>query len=117
MASSNRLGAMLDETPKRAKPYSYRPPKRLTEEFEQRAKESGLSVNAFITECVFGRTRHRPSELKALARIRAACANIADDMRRIGARPERAKSFELEEIARELALIRSALMSLMGRKS
>jgi hypothetical protein len=85
--------------------------------FEERVRESGLAANAFITECVFGRSRHRPAELKALARILATCASIADEVRRLSKQPHSLSSHVLDEIVRELRIIRTSLMRMIGRKS
>jgi len=108
---------MSDNKSKRPKPFSYRPPQHLREAFEKRVRESGLAINAFITEAVFGRTRHRPAELKLLGRILARCADIADGVKRTSSDGSPATQTQLETIASELRLIRTALMRMMGRKS
>ena len=43
-------------------PVSYRPPKKLREEFEARVKQSGMTTNAYITQRVFGPQRRRPAD-------------------------------------------------------
>ena len=65
---------------KRKAPISYRPPKELREEFDARVQNSGLSTNAFRTEAVFGKGRHRPVELEKLAVILAKAAQISDQL-------------------------------------
>ena len=62
---------------KREAPISYRPPKELRAEFDERVLASGLSTSAFITKSVFGRDpprrSRRPSvEHEAVAQILAA---------------------------------------------
>lgn len=103
-----------DASPKRPKPISWRPPTEKRAAFEARVAESGLSTNAFITEAVFGRSRHRPAELQHLARIHAECAAMADALRRIAA--ERGEEAASEAHLAALIEIRSALMLLMGRR-
>lgn len=108
---------MTTDKPKRERPISYRPPKDRRAHFEAMVAESGLSVNAFITECIFGRSRHRPAELQKLAQILGQCADIADQLRNIrllGAEPS---TPIIENMADELRLIRTAIMSRMGRRS
>lgn len=62
----------------RPAPISYRPPKGLAAEFHARVAASGLSVNAFITACIFGRSRRRWDERQALAQLLGQAAQISD---------------------------------------
>jgi len=102
---------------KRQSPISYRPPEHLRAEFERRVKESGLTINAFLTESWHGRNRHRPSETKLLARLLAQCAVFADRERKLQANePSAEQSSRSGEIKTLLTEIRSALFLLMGRK-
>lgn len=71
---------MTDEK-KRAAPISYRPPEILREEFQQRVEKSGLSVNAFITQAVFGapaprQARRPPLEKQDIARLLCEAARL-----------------------------------------
>lgn len=109
--------ASVTARPKRPPPISWRPPADKRTEFESRLKASGLSANAFITEAVFGRNRHRPAELRHLAQILAACADIKDQLHEIAISGAAAgHSLSLEDITERLIEIRSALFILMGRK-
>ena len=103
-----------DARPKRPKPISWRPPADKRAAIEDMAAKSGLSMNAFITEAVLGRSRHRPGELRLLAQILAACADIAGALKHSGQRPDDTQI--LEALHSDLAEIRSALFVLMGRK-
>lgn len=109
---------METDKPKRKKPapISYRPPIDKRAAFYEMHELSGLSVSAFITECIFGRSRHRPSELKALAQIISQCASIREQLDKVSISPS-ANTILLEQATEELVLIRSALMHLMGRRS
>jgi len=62
---------------RRPAPISYRPPKGRTAELRALVAASGLSTNAFITACVFGRTRHR-STAEPLSESIDRTAQIAD---------------------------------------
>ena len=102
---------------KRPAPISWRPPADKRAEFEKRLKASGMSANAFITEAVFGRTRHRPAELRQQAQILAQCAEIKDSLHEIAISGAAAgHTLNLEDITARLVEIRSALFILMGRK-
>lgn len=105
------------QTKKRKPPISYRPPEALRAEFERFVVESGLSANAFLNECVFGRNRHRSAEIKLLAEKLVLCAEITDWTHE-NKRSDRAASYGhlLEAILSQLIEIRSALFLLMGRK-
>ena len=108
---------MTDEPRKRAAPISYRPPKKREDEFRARVAASGLSVNAFITESVFGRNRHRPGELKALARLLGRAGHIRDSLHEISMTAGGEDVLVIEAAMAELAEIRAALLELMGRRS
>ncbi len=103
-----------DSRPKRPKPYSWRPPADKRVAVEDMVAKSGLSMNAFITEAILGKTRHRPGELKMLAQILAKCAEIAGLLR--GITEDRGADETLAALRADLAEIRSALFLLMGRK-
>ena len=107
---------MTDDTKKRAAPISYRPPKGREDEFSARVAASGLSVNAFLTESVFGRNRHRPGELRALARLLGQSANIRYRLREISMSAGGDDALAIEAVMDELTEIRAALLALMGRK-
>lgn len=102
---------------KRPKPYSYRPPKDKEQALQQMVEESGLSFNAFVTEAIFGRSRHRPAETRLLARLIGQCAEIADLMREALLSGADNSVFLLEDIRNELRLIRTTLMRMLGRRS
>ena len=73
---------------KREAPISYRPPKELRAEFDERVLASGLSTSAFITKSVFGRDpprrSRRPSiEHEAVAQILAGLAQVRDELHAI----------------------------------
>lgn len=102
---------------RRETPISYRPPAKLRDEFHTRARNSGLSLNGFITRAVFGgeapRTRRKPPVEQAdLAVLMALAASIAD---RLAAQPEEAREETLSSCHEELVLIRTCLMQIMGR--
>lgn len=99
---------------RRPAPISYRPPKGRAAEFHARVAASGLSTNGFITECIFGRSRHRPAELQLLAQLLDQAAQIADHLHELSI----AGVADAQAVAAaqdELAEIRTALMSAMGR--
>lgn len=109
---------------KRAPPISYRPPERLRDEFAARVRNSGLSLNGFITRAVFAgaapRARSKPAlDHTAAALLLAQAAAIAD---RLGALPESApgdsqeRDEALHACHEELLLIRTFLMQLAGRE-
>ncbi len=100
---------------KRPAPISYRPPKGLAAQFHARAAASGLSTNAFITQAVFGRNRHRPDELQVLAGLLAGTAEIGDRLREIEHAGAGDSALPIIAAQRDLADIRAALIALMGR--
>lgn len=102
---------------KRRSPIPWRPPAERWDEFDARVAESGLSRNAFLTECVFGRSRHRPAEVNLLARILGMGQAIADGLRSFNAAAARDAEIEatLDDTKRILIDIRTALFRLMGR--
>ncbi|MEM6679768.1 MAG: hypothetical protein AAF416_12255 [Pseudomonadota bacterium] len=99
---------------KRPAPISWRPPAARRVELEAMIAASGLSTGAFLTEAVFGRTRHRPAELAKLAAILRECQAMADSLRAIATRDP--DEVAISEIRNTLPEIRSALFLLMGRK-
>lgn len=102
---------------KRTPPISWRPPADQRAKLEAQIAASGLSTNAYITEAVFGRTRHRPAEIQRNAQILAACARLSDDFRDVARSTEQTDVVAaIESARRDLAEIRSALFLAMGRK-
>jgi len=109
LRSFKHISAMSDDTPKRRSKITYRIPKAKEEAFDQLHAQSGMSVNAMITHKLFSSGGHDPAK-----RIRLS--QILDETARIKASTE-AQALMSEDIANELKLIRTALMSLMGRRS
>lgn len=101
---------------KRRPPISYRPPQAREEEFDALVEQSGLAVNAFITEAVFGRSRFRPAELQHLARILATCAQISDALSNLSQQDGDDVAPCINAARAELSEIRAALLIMMGRK-
>lgn len=108
---------MNTEKPKREPPISYRPPKHLRAEFDERVRLSGLSANAFLTEAWHGKSRHRPAEQKFLARMLGSLAEIRDLLREAVQGGSGEHSIVFKEIRDELIKIRSLLMKALGRRS
>jgi hypothetical protein len=108
---------------KREAPISYRPPKELRVEFDERVLASGLSTSAFITKSVFGRDpprqSRRPSvEHEAVAQILAGLAQIRDELHAIAMHlgeggVDRAL---IEEAVRPLTEMRAVCFKALGRK-
>jgi hypothetical protein len=105
---------------KREAPVSYRPPEKLRGEFLARVRNSGLSINAFITKAVFAMSAPRarkaaPLDQKQAAALLAQAAVIAD---RLAALPgdESASEEGLRACRDELVLIRTCLMQVLGRE-
>ena len=108
---------------KREAPISYRPPKELRAEFDERVRASGLSTSAFITKSVFGRDpprrSRRPSiEHEAVAQILAGMAQIRDELHAIAMHlgeggGDRAL---IEDAVRPLTEIRALCFKALGRK-
>lgn len=103
-------------------PISYRPPKDLRDQFLDRVRESGLSVSAYITRCVFEKTPPRRSRrskemLQDLAKLLAICAEIRD---RLKAQDpidgERSARDLLHQTNQSLDDIRTGIFHLLGRK-
>ena len=109
---------MLDSDRKRRAPVAWRPPIDRWDEFDARVSASGLSRNAFITEAVFGRSRHRPAELLKLAELLAQCAVIADELRKYdpaGSESSAIKA-QLSDARDRLTEIRAAILREGGRQ-
>ena len=79
---------------------------------------AGLSFNAFITEAVFGRNRHRPAENRKLALVLGLGQAIVERLKPFNAVAARDPEIKvlLEDIKLILIEIRSALFLLLGRK-
>jgi hypothetical protein len=113
---------------KRAPPISYRPPEKLRDEFAARVRNSGLSLNGFITRAVFAgaapRARSKPAlDHATAAMLLAQAAAIADRLSTLpesasGDSQERDEAFDeaLHACREELLLIRTFLMQLAGRE-
>ncbi|WP_430416244.1 hypothetical protein [Parasphingorhabdus sp.] len=100
---------MNEDKPKRRSKISYRIPKEREREFDMLTALSGLSMNGFITDCIFRRNRHDPARQTRLVQILDETARIKADIQTQG--------LMSEDIASELKLIRTALMAMMGRQS
>jgi hypothetical protein len=109
---------------KREAPISYRPPKELRADFDERVLASGLSTSAFITKCVFGRDpprrSRRPSiEHEAVGRILAGLAQVSGELHTInmhvgeGGAADRAL---IEEALCSLTEMRAICFKALGRK-
>ena len=101
---------------KRKAPISYRPPKELREEFDARVESSGLSTNAFLTEAVFGRGRHRPAELEKLAVILAKAVQISDQLHEFSHAGSDDSTLAIQSACADLTEIRAAILKLAGRQ-
>lgn len=107
---------------KRPAPISYRPPERLRDEFHTRVRDSGQSINAFITAAVFGQAapRTRPLstvEQKLIAMLLSQAARINDRLEQACSSSANGNhSLLLQECRDELAEIRSYLMLALRRE-
>jgi hypothetical protein len=112
-----------DDT-KREAPISYRPPKELRPEFDERVRASGLSTSAFITQSVFGRDpprrSRRPSiEHQDVAQILATLAQVRDELHVIAVRLGEGGDADwtvIEEAVLPLVEIRALCFKALGRK-
>jgi hypothetical protein len=112
-----------DET-KREAPISYRPPKELRAEFDERVRASGLSTSAFITKSVFGRDpprrSRRPSiEHEAVAQILSRLAQVRDQLHALNTHLGGGGDADwslIEEAVRPLTEIRALCFKALGRK-
>lgn len=102
-------------TVKRPAPISYRPPKGLTADFHAHVSASGLSANAFITACIFGRSRLRPADLQMLARLLDQTARIADQLQALSVATAEDHARALAAAQQELGELRAALLGGMER--
>ena len=107
---------MTDQTKKRAAPISYRPPKDREDEFDARVAASGLSINGFLNDCVFGKNRRRPGEVKALALLLGRAAHIRDHLHEISLGASDEEACIIKAAMDELTEIRAALLILMRRR-
>jgi len=104
---------------KRDAPISYRPPETLREEFRARVEQSGLSVNAFITQAIFAgaapRQARRPSvATQDLARLLAEAAKLRGQLETLAGDGDR--EVQLAEAVAALIDIRTLLMQTLGRE-
>ncbi len=113
----------MEKDDKREAPISYRPPRELRTEFEQRVLASGLSTSAFITKAWSGanpprRSRRPTVDHEAVAKILAGLAQVRDELQVLARRsdetgPNRAV---IEQAARALIEMRAACFKALGRK-
>jgi hypothetical protein len=109
---------------KREAPISYRPPKELRAEFDERVRASGLSTSAFITKSVFGRDpprrSRRPSiEHEAVAQILAGLAKVSGELHAINMHVGEGGAADqalIEEAFRSLTELRAICFKALGRK-
>lgn len=102
---------------KREAPISYRPPHELLAQFRARVEESGLSVNAFITEAVFGASAPGPARRASashadVARLLAETALLNERLKNLASDPDDAL---LEAAVQDLHEIRAACLKALGR--
>lgn len=105
---------------KREAPVSYRPPAELRGEFDARVRNSGLSVNAFITASVFGQVAPRsrrvsPLDQQMLAMLLSQAARISTHL---GAAPTGSPLTQAAvlQCRDDLAVIRTVVMQVMRRE-
>lgn len=110
-----------DRSKTRPAPITYRPPKALQAELHARQRRSGLSMNAFITEAIFGATaprqyRRPPIEKTELARLLGYAADIHDRLDTLIADDGCGEDGAvMGAVMEELATIRAALIRALGR--
>ena len=108
---------------KRSAPISYRPPEGLRGELYARHLKSGLSMNAFITEAIFGRpmprqTRRPPVEEVELVKLLALAASIRDELTSLQNTPQdHLEAERLLSALDDLTVLRSAIFSALGRST
>ena len=104
---------------KRASPVPYRPPEKLREEFYVRAKNSGLSTNAFITSAVFGEGAAGCASVskKELAHLLSLAAQINTRLDAVCGESSQTQSVILAQCKEELSVIRQGVMQLLGKRS
>jgi len=109
------------KTSKRNPPISYRPPVALQSEFEKRVERSGLSVSAYLTQCVFEKTQprqlRRPMvEKSVLGKSIAYLGKISDELELYC----REDDEELKDLIRDQKILlidlRNLFMAALGRK-
>ncbi|WP_208249026.1 hypothetical protein WGT02_03770 [Rhizobium sp. T1470] len=110
----------MTEKKKRRAPISYRPPEILRKELLARIEKSGLSVNAFITQAIFGnlppRQSRRPSvATQDLARLLAEAAKLRGQLETLPVDGERQVQLHEQAMA-VLTDIRTLLMQALGRE-
>ncbi len=114
---------MSERDDKREAPISYRPPRELRAEFEQRVLASGLSTSAFITKAWSAadpprRSRRPTVDHEAVAKILAGLAQVRDALHAIAPKPGEAGPIRatIEEAVRPLTEMRAACFKALGRK-
>lgn len=109
---------MTDECKsKRKAPISYRPPAHREAELEALVASSGLSMNAFLTEAVFGRGRIRPAELQTLAVLLAKAQRMSDRLDELAREGHHEMAPAFAQARAELSEIRGGILELARRKS
>lgn len=105
---------------KREAPVSYRPPVELREEFDARVRNSGLSINGFITASVFGQVAPRtrrvsPLDQQMLALLLSQAGQISTQL---GAAPAGSPVTQaaVQQCRDELAVIRTVVMQVLRRE-
>jgi hypothetical protein len=113
---------MSERDDKREAPISYRPPRELRAEFEQRVLASGLSTSAFITKAWSGadpprRSRRPTVDHEAVARILAGLAQVRDALLGVANASETGPNrVAIEQATRSLIEMRAACFQALGRK-
>ena len=107
---------MTDKKPKRRAPNSYRPPRDKEDEFDARVAASGLSINGFLNDCVFGKNSRWPGEIKALALLLGRAAHIRDHLHEVLLSASDKEARVIKAAMDELTEIRAALLILMRRR-
>lgn len=110
----------MTEKKRRRAPISYRLPEILREEFRTRVEKSGLSVNAFITQAIFGspppqQSRRPPVAAQDLARLLAEAAKLRGQLETLSVDGERQVQLHEQAVA-ALTDIRTLLMQALGRE-
>lgn len=107
---------MTEQRTDRPAPVSYRVPKGREAEFAALVAEHGGSVNAFITDRIFGQRRRNPAGRKQIARLLASAAQISDRLHDVALTGAGDSALAIEAARAELTEIRAALLALMERK-
>ena len=108
---------------KRPAPISYRPPVSLEDEFNSRVQKSGLSISAYITQCVFGappprQSKRPPASQKLLAKLLGEATKIHGDLQALSHSTDMNTENQAlyERACTDLTEIRAAILKNMGRQ-